>query len=708
MPGNYSIKSASIMVMPIMATAEMYFSNRLYEAPSEAKIQTIDNKKYGLPQFRLKKRAGIKEAPDAESVWFEQDEATKKITFHCSVEVCREEPDVIPLFIRNPQINLEFKSGAKTIKKSLAVTPSPMFKDPINVVQDLHAQTEIASEEIKDLLNELKDESKFATFNIDVSSELWWQQIPVPEQPKNTGVIMMGPKIFQATVSEAAPVATGSVRAMRKFASAAAVQVRPQIVAAQPETSAPAQPQKIDLNHRIIKGCNKQNREVFGPLSSDFEMKGLNWKTASLLKPDGNYTIYYRPTTQPDKFFFLPQAFRIKAKELTGEPKITISMLPGDNPEKPELYRINIGITILPYYNPKAKRDLYETIRQESNDQLKHCGVILGGYTTAHFKIRDSYAGENAVLRGKVQETVSSVDAVNGFTLNIDCSLESFDFFKREISDGEWLIGDIVFDLISDDEGREITKTAPIPVELDIRKLVGIPTDIDTIKQKNPELNTDEIKGYKISNNNGYPVTISGAELFLLSKIQSTVYEADYEIGVQARFPITIPNKRNVAISFKEEDVGVLNGSCWTELICEPWGVSISSPPDQVLAKLIDYATGDPEIWKLEISCPLFERWAELDQATLAPYSQVHRVDVEIKNEEGQVFSVKLDKAKPVASLEMSRNISQILKSQQLSSRKYQYKVGTVYIVDPTKWTDWLNPESTAGNFLSVIPQKLV
>src|SRR5918993_4622514 len=710
MPGNYNIKSASIMMMPIMATVEMYFNNRLYEAPSDpAKVQVIENKKYGQPLFRLKKRAGIKEASDADSVWFEKDDSTNKITFHCVVEVCREEPDVIPLFIRNPQINLEYKSGSKTIKKALTVTPSPMIKDPINIVQDLHAKTEIALEEIKDLLSELKDETKFATFNIEVISELWWQKIPAPVLPMDTP-ILINPGIFLAAEVAAAPISAVRLRPHIKFATAAAAEVRSQVIAVEPAVAPepPAQPQKIDLRHLIIKTCDKTASDVFGSLSSEFEIKGLNWKMASLVKQDGNYTIYYRPTTQPDKFFFLPQAFRIKAKEHTGEPKITISMLRGDNPERPELYRINIGITILPYYNPKAKRDLYETLRQESNGHLKHCGVILGGYTTASFKVRDAYAGENAVLRGKVQETVSSVDAVNGFTLNIDCSLESFDFFKREISDGERLIGDIVFDLISDDEGKEITKTAPIPVELDIRKLVGIPTDIDTIKQKNEELKTDEIKGYKIANNNAYPITVAGAELFLLSKIQSTVYEADYDIGVQTTFPIIIPNQKNVDVSFRGDDVGVLNGSCWTELICEPWGVSISSPPDQILAKLIDYATGDPEVWRLEISCPLFERWAELDQATLAPFGQVHRVDVEIKNEEEQVFSVRLDKAKPVAALEMTRNISQILKSQQLSGRKYQYKVGTVYILDPTKWTDWLTPESTAGNFLSVIPQKLV
>ena len=488
--------------------------------------------------------------------------------------------------------------------------------------------------------------------------------------------------------------------------------MRPQVIAAEPIVApdTPTQPQKIDLRHLIIKTFNKEASDVFGPLSSEFEMKGLNWKTANLVKDGVPYTIYYRPTSQPDEFFFLPQNFRIKAKEQNGEPKITISMLAGGDPDKPELYRINIGITMVPYYNPKAKKDLYQTLDKESKQQLKFCDLRLGGYNTAQFKIRDAFAGENAVFRGKVQETISSIDPVTGFTLSIDCSLESFDFFKREISDGEWIIGDIVFELISDDEGKEITKTASIPVELDIRKLVGIPAQIEpiTIVQKKEELETKEIKGFKIINKNEYDITVNGAELLLLSRIQSTVYDADYEIGVQETWPLNMLKQQNKEVKFKEEDVGVLNGRHWTDLICEPYGVSISTPPDQILAKVIDYATGDPEIWKLEISCPLFERWAELDEATLAPFGQVHRVDVEIKNEEEQVFSVRLDKAKPVSSIEMTRNISQILKSQQLSSRKYEYKVGTVYILDPTNWTDWLKPESTAGNFLSVIPQKLV
>ena len=717
MPGNYSIKAASFKVTSavlIPTAVADFFNNRLHEAPTDpAKVYVVDNKKYGQPKFRIKKRAGIDEAHSVQSIWFAKDEPTGKITFHCAVEVCREEPDVAPLFIRNPAINLEYKSGSKTIKKVLAVTPTPLIKDPINIIQDLHAETEIPLDEIKDLLTELRDVTKSATFKIEVISELWWQAIPAPETPKPADpVVTVNSNVIMATQAAASTVFVRPKFHTAKFATAAVADVRPQAVAPEPTAPAPpqnTQPQKIDLRYEIDETFDKSNSEVFGPLSSEFEVKGLNWKEANKIKNGVTYKIYYRPTSQPDTFFFLPQAFRIKAREQNGEPKITISMLSGGNPDKPELYRINIGITMVPYYNPKAKKDLYQTLDKESKQQIKFCDLRLGGYNTAQFKIRDAYAGDNAVFRGKVQETISSIDPVTGFTLSVDCSLESFDFFKREISDGQWIIGDIIFELISDDEGKEITKTASIPVELDIRKLVGIPAQIAEISQKNEQLNTNEIKGYRITNNNEYSITVSGAELTLLSRIQSTVYDADYEVGVQKKWPLDIPKLQKADVLFRAEDVGALNdGRYWTDLICEPYGVSISTPPDEILAKVIDYATGDPEIWKLEISCPLFERWAELDQATLTPYGQVHGVDVEIKNEEGQVFSVRLDKTKPVSSLEMTRNISQILKSQQLSSRKYQYKVGTVYILDPTKWTEWLTPESTAGNFLSVIPQKLV
>ncbi len=745
-PESFSVKSNALQVIGHMPMLKyyLYLTNRLHEAPVDPnRVYIVDGKKYGQPKFRIKRRPGLDGESDA--FWFTKEEKTEKITLHCIIEVLREEADVYPLSIKNSQILLEYEAAGKKIQKSLAITQSPMMKE-INILQDLHAETEIGWDEIKDLLVELKDPNKAATFQLVVTSELWWQKIPADTPPTPptevfSPPIIIRPDILQAVVASrvakqaeeqpkakvaASPFKIQMTDMVRVIDHRVADQVNKVVVRdhrdkvvvrdhrdrvheePKPVTTPPPPepPQKIDLRHVLIRQYTKEDHAVFGPLSAQFENPALKWNVENLVKENVPYTIYYRPTTQPDEFFFLPQAFRIKAKEHNGEPKISISMLAGEDANKPETYRINIGITLIPYYNPKAKKDLYQTLNKISKGTIKFCNLRLGGYKSAQFKLREAFAGDNAVFIGKIQETINSIDPVNGFTLTVDCSLESFDFFKREITDGQWIIGDIVFELISDNGGQEQVSLASIPVELDIRKLAGIPVAIDSVIEKNEE-DEPQIKGFKINNTNTYPITVNGAELILLSKIESTVYDADYEIGVNRSWPIAVDRQTTEEVLLREEDIAAITDRFWTRLECEPHGISINSSPDEVLAKVIDYATGDPQIWKLEVSCPLFERWSTLDENTKAPFQQVHLVTVEIKNEEGSIFSVQLDINKPVATIEMARSINQILKSQQLSSRKYQYRVGTVYVVNPTHWTEWLNPESTAANYLNVIPQKL-
>ena len=129
MPQSYNISSAAIQVTAVkmLAMAVLQMNNRLHEAPSDPnKIYVFEGRKYGQPQFRLKKRGGMNENM-TEAIWFKKDDATKKITFHCIVEVAREEADVRPLNIQKPQMNLEYSAGGKTIKKALTVTPSPII-----------------------------------------------------------------------------------------------------------------------------------------------------------------------------------------------------------------------------------------------------------------------------------------------------------------------------------------------------------------------------------------------------------------------------------------------------------------------------------------------------------------------------------------------------------------------------------------------------
>src|SRR5690242_20192464 len=92
-----------------MAKKSMYAAaifNRtiqLHEAPSDPdRIYTVDDKKYGQPKFRIKRRSGGDMAPDSDAFWFTKDETTQQIILHCVIEVYRNEADVAPLPIREP------------------------------------------------------------------------------------------------------------------------------------------------------------------------------------------------------------------------------------------------------------------------------------------------------------------------------------------------------------------------------------------------------------------------------------------------------------------------------------------------------------------------------------------------------------------------------------------------------------------------------
>lgn len=696
--------------------------NQVPEPPTDPnKVYMVGGKKFGVPVFQIKQRAGGELFPNTDACWFSKNETDQSVKLHCIISVMRNEPDVSPFRIRNPKITVSFNTGSKQIDKAMTITESPMV-DAANVLQDLHAEAGITSDEIKDLIITLKNAGTPVMFTFTVTAELWYQidkseSLPTIKVPASVGGrrILMNPAL-------SAKLAASTVRykPVSRLGARSALMTRAKAARPAPAPT-PTTPQKIDLSNKVIVQYSKEDTSVFGALSAELAANTFQWETANIVKEGGvSYRIYYRPTIQPDEFFFLPQVFRIKAKEKDGEPRISIAMVAGTDPNDMLAYRINISVTLVPYYNPKAKRDLFLRLRELSKGTIQSCGLRLGGYGAVSFKLREAYSGDNAVLRGRIQDAIESIDPVNGFTLVIDCSLESFDFFKREMLDGEWIIGDIQFELKAEGtEGTPSTPIASIPVELDMRKLTGYPinTTILTEEQsitippaeeggQEETTTVTTITGFQLENPNQYPLMVGGAETALLSKIGEVVYHSDYVMTNNGNWPVTIGPKSAAAVQIVNDADPNQEGVIWTQLWCEPHGVSAGLDADALLSKVIDYATGDPQVWELQVSCPLFERWAELDDTMKAPFKQVHRLLVEIKNESGEVSAVQLSVQQPIGKIKMAKTISQILKSQQLSGRKYQYRVGTEYIVDPIKWTDWSDPESTAANFLSVQPYR--
>lgn len=687
-------------------------NNRLGEPPVDPdKIYSYEGKKYGQPKFRIKTTPATELRPASDAFSFEKDEKTGVITLRCVVEVYRDEPDVIPLNIKNPAISLEFDAAGKKISKPLTITQSPAI-NAVNLLQDLHAQTTVTWEEIQGLFTHLRDPGNSVAFQFTATAELWWEELI-----KTSSTI----PFRLLTVLETSSLLTTKPVTAKPFSGIAArirdhrgTVVRPTIKPPPTirPTPGPAEEtpqfkpaQKLDLKSIIVRSYTKDDTVIFGPFAGQLNVKDLSWQIVNIPKAGENYTISYQPTYQADVFNFLPQVFRIKAKEQNGEPRISISMNAGAD-EKPENYKINIALTLIPYYNPLAKKDLYRELNRITKGVTRFCELRLGGYKSAKFELRAAYAGENAVFTGKMPASIDVIDPVNGFVLNVECTLESFDYFRREISEGDGIIiGDIVFELVSGKDDALQTSLQRIPVELNIGKLAGIPI---SIKPDTEDVNdVIDIKGFTIYNENRFPISVKGIDVTLLSQIEETVYEAEYDPALQATWPLELPDNATQQVLLTDHQTEGEEASFWTQVVCDPYGVAVKKKPDEILERLIDYATGDPQLWKLEVSCPLFERWGQLDDATVTPFKQVSHLIVEVKNEKGATFSAKLDQQKPVAIIEMSRSISEILKTQQLTGRKYQYRVGTNYIIQPAHWTEWSDPESTASDYLTVVPHSL-
>lgn len=695
--------------LPILAMV-LPVHNKLAEPPGDpAKVYVYEGRKYGQPQFRVKENPATELQRASQAFNFEKDEDTGVITLKSIIEVYRDEPDVTPLSIVNPRISLEFQSGGKKIIKPLTIMQSPMI-NAVNILQHFHVQTEMAWDDIKGLITSLREPTNLASFTITVESELWWDELIPPPTPTILILTSTIPRFDTEAVMMMKPAVEvgggGMVRHKKKNANVGQIPLPPPPAPdpAPPTTPQFKAPQKIDLKNIITNVYTKEDILIFGPLLDDFSIKDQRWQIKTIPKTNGeSYTLCYQPTNVVDLFNFLPQAFRIKAKDVSAEPRIAISMNAGAS-EKPEDYKINIAITMVPYYHPFAKKDLYTDLDKITKGVTKFCQLGLNGYKSAKFALRSAYSGANAIFTGKMPDFIEEIDALNGFVLSVECTLESFDYFRREISESDGIIiGDIVFELVSGPAGSQETTEQRIPVELNINKLGGISINMepDVVKGEG----TIEIKGLTISNQYPCAMSIKGMDVTLLSQIEETVYEADYNPVLDGTWPATIQKNESKVMSLTAAKTD--EETLWTHLVCEPYGVAVETNPQEVLDRIIDYATGDPQIWKLEVSCPLFEHWKEQDDPTLAPFRQVSNLIVDVRNEKGETFSVKLEQKTPVATIEMSRSINEILRSQRITDRKYQYRVGTNYLINPAHWTDWTQPESTASDYLLVRPQPL-
>ncbi len=671
--------------------------NYLSEAPVEDKIYQYGGQNYARPQFRLIRRGGTMGIPESDAFWFSKDEQDQ-MRLNLIIEAYREEVNVMPLDFRGVTMSFMYHNAQQeVVSLPLEVTETASMR-AVNVLKHIHAHTLIEETQQEAVYRALTDANLMAGIHIEV--EIWWQQAndtspdasatPPAESPEIT------PKRWWAVKHIKTPPIL-----FKKVTS----DIR--VTTPLPTTS---EPQKVMYAQKIRLHFDQGNQMVFGGFFSTLESKGLTWQygqKVNLQDPTQPYFFYFRPTHDPDTFFFLPQVFRLQVNESTGLPKIGIAMYKENPDDEAAKYRINITLQIVPYFHPKAKKDLLDHLFNASGGKIKYIShLLLGGFKSAAFRVNPAFQDINAKLAGTVTETLSEINPSVGFTLSVDTTIESFGNFKKMLLEG-FHIGDIIFQLEQEKEGTVVLEDSKaIPVELDLKKLGNIPVHLELIP---PQEAGNAPVGVKIKNTHDKPLQVEGIELTLLSVIDDYVYDVDYTLSTDWQtWPLALSTERTEEkLLLKGEDIKELSGEdmAWNSLICEPHGVRFDVNGEIVMEQVIDYASSEGEQWDLQLRCPLFEGWNTLTGEEKAPYEKIINMLVEVKDEEGAVKSVELSRDQPKNTLRMTRSLAQLLKHTSLKNRTYEYRQKNIMATAQSDWSDWQTSESTGANFLYIYPK---
>lgn len=478
---------------------------------------------------------------------------------------------------------------------------------------------------------------------------------------------------------------------------------------AQPAKPQTSKPQKIDINSDHILLYEPEDASVFQGFFNELESKEYKWQHENKIEGDDiNHSYYYRLTNDPKKVFFLPQVYRIGVNHDTGEPKLYLNLYEHESENGHKEYRINMNIHIEPYYHPSAKKDLMIDLYDLSKGNIKYVeNLVLGGYQNVSFEVEERFLSDKSLFSQKITETLTEINP-SGFTITADHSLESFEAFKRELITNGINLGKIFFDLEEEtQEGVVVKKSRPINVELNFKKLKNIPIEVEKIGSSNTQLGHVP-SGFYLRNKTSIPITVEDVELTMISTDNNLIYDVDYDLkttGVD--WPLKLETGKKEGIFIDQEDIEELSveNMVWNKLVCEPYGMRADIDPEKIMASVIDRATGDSEMWHLNISSPLFENWDTWSEEEKESYKKIMGVLVEIRRKEGDpVGSYELNRNNPRLVIQMSSTVQQMLQSSNQDNKTYEYRQTNISL-QPSAPGEWKTSESTGVEHLFIYPK---
>ncbi|WP_298900983.1 hypothetical protein [uncultured Psychroserpens sp.] len=657
----------AVLIQPI--------TNTLNSAPSGDGVYEYNRKKYGRPKFRFKLQTTEEKIPGEQALRFSEGD-NEDIHLKIIIEAYRDEPNVIPLAYRELKIKFHYEHNGATKTIPLTITKTNPIQ-ALNVSNHIYAHALIKAD-VKDAIYKA-----FTSPNIlakfEVLADVWWQKPPF-------------------TIRKARRAIDPRTR-------------KPIHVAAKKVKNKDVKPRKVVVKTELFKHVEPNDPEVFGGIFSNLEIQDYKWTLANKASNNEDHSFYYRLTNDPNKVLFLPQVYRIAVDRL-GQPMVDINLYKIKNETEAYVYRIKVIFHMIPYFHPKAKKDLMRELSDRFGGKIKYAQDLrLEGYKEVSFVIEDRFLDDDP-LSGKFKKELINIDPVKGFAITGDFSLESFEVFKRELLRGAVNIGKIFFELQEKEEGEDIiTKSKPINVELNLEKLQNIHLDTEMLISSNGQ--TSWPSGFKLINKTDIPLKLEGVELTLLSvdEEKKEVHHVDNDLKTTIReknWPLIEP-QQEVDINLDGTSVDSIpdKNMVWTALVCEPYGVRADINSEVIMNSVIDRASGDSEIWNLKVLCPPFKNWSTLSEDERLLYMNVISLLIEtrLKDDPNNTFSIVLNKDQPEGVIKMSKTARQLLQSIDFDNRKYDYRINTV-TTSSVNEGEWQEAGSMYTDFLYVFPPK--
>lgn len=698
--------------------------------PVSAEEPLVDGKAYpveGAPQplcrpfVKLAWRGGLLPGPELR---FEQRDDDLHLTAVFEEDSAKRAPGAVPFTVRLKSVSLRFGADASDVLAFPAPLQEP-HDSAAGPAFRIEADAVVPRDERRARLVSALQTKDAATWQIEMEFEWLSQAVAPPAPPAPPGGVRVVDRLDAARVGltvrdhrAASPAARQFVAAGRvrdRAASFDALRLRPGPWRPQrPPPPPPPQVKVIAVSRHLAAWyplSTADNRVVFAAVTGDYAQAG--WQSSA----HG----WFQPTPIQDTVYCLPDAYRLEVDLESGRPAVHALLLrqaPGSTApptDDPALYTIRLTMTARPDFAADRLGSLRRLIRAQSEGEIPHADLVLGGYAGARFQADDSLAGLGTLFAGRTAEDREDIDPAGGFSVTYEGKAELIDLVLQRLKD-QGIRGGVEFDL--QEPGGAVRKhTVPVvltlrrpaPVMLPWELVARAPAPEPPAEEPGPGEALDRpeddavpprVEEIRIRNASPLAIAISGIEAFALEKSPVTrrVNEAHPAAPIDVTFPLSLPAGGSTTVQLRVDD-GMALVNAWDVALVD---ARPEVPAETLFGSLLDAATSSVRGWAITVECPTFEFLDQLSDQDKARMQGVVGLEVEVRRGGGGASEeVKLSKQVPRAPVLLSRTVADFVSDRATGRTQFEYRTRVIRMTRADEWTAW---KSDSGNGLTVFP----